>query len=89
MLQLRTNNNYKKGVRIAEQIDISVVVPIWNEEKENIWELYLRLTKVLISLERTYEIIFVDDGSTDRTYEIAKKFQEKEPRYGYSKTRGT
>ncbi len=49
--------------------DISVVVPVYNEEK-NIPELFARLTRVLESLNRPYEIIAVDDGSRDRSYEV-------------------
>lgn len=46
--------------------DLSIVVPVYNEE-ESIAVLYGALTSVLSSLGFTYEIIFVDDGSTDGT----------------------
>lgn len=49
--------------------DISVVVPVFNEG-ENIKELYLQLQKVLGSMPKDYEIIFVDDGSTDNSFDI-------------------
>ncbi|MCL5267425.1 MAG: glycosyltransferase family 2 protein [Bacteroidetes bacterium] len=50
-------------------IEISVVVPVLNE-KENMSELTRRLTKVLDSdLQLSYEIIFVDDGSTDGSWQ--------------------
>jgi undecaprenyl-phosphate 4-deoxy-4-formamido-L-arabinose transferase len=52
---------------------ISVVVPVYNEEK-NLSLLMDRLEKVMKSLERLYEIIFVDDGSRDRSLEILKGF---------------
>lgn len=45
---------------------ISVVIPIYNEE-ENVTLLYDELSEVMKSLARAYEIIFVDDGSTDST----------------------
>lgn len=51
------------------KVDISVVVPLFNEE-ENIPELYKRLTGVLKGLGRKYEIIFVNDGSTDNTQRV-------------------
>jgi len=51
------------------KVDISVVVPLFNEE-ENIHELYKRLTGVLKGLGRKYEIIFVNDGSTDNTQRV-------------------
>jgi glycosyltransferase involved in cell wall biosynthesis len=48
---------------------LSIVVPIYNEEPV-ILPLYDRLTKVLEPLDRTYEIIFVDDASTDQGFEL-------------------
>jgi len=44
----------------------SIIVPLYNEEK-NIIELQQRLQKVMNSLSETYELIFIDDGSTDDT----------------------
>lgn len=55
----------------------SVVIPAYNEEK-NLAELYRRLTSVLKSLDRPYEIIFVDDGSSDRSATILKSFVKKD-----------
>ncbi|MFQ5687113.1 MAG: glycosyltransferase, partial [Candidatus Scalindua sp.] len=57
---------------------LSVVIPIFNEE-DNIRELSGRLKKVMTEMDRTYEIIFVDDGSTDRSLEILKQYQEEMP----------
>jgi len=51
---------------------ISVIVPVFNEE-ENIQELYNEIADVCIKNLYKYEIIFVDDGSTDNTSEIIKK----------------
>lgn len=45
---------------------ISVVVPLFNEE-ENVPELHRRVKSVMDSLNKKYEIIYIDDGSTDRT----------------------
>lgn len=45
-------------------MDVSVVIPIYNEE-ENIQRMYDALMAVLPGLNRDYEIVFVDDGSTD------------------------
>ena len=52
---------------------ISVVVPVYNEE-ENLPHLLPRLQKAMGSMGRPYEIIFVDDGSRDRSLEILKGF---------------
>lgn len=57
--------------------EISVVVPVYNEE-ENLPQLYKRLKNVLeTNLQVTYEIIFVDDGSTDRSWGITKDLNEE------------
>jgi undecaprenyl-phosphate 4-deoxy-4-formamido-L-arabinose transferase len=52
---------------------ISVVVPVYNEE-ENLPLLHARLQKAMASSGQPYEIIFVDDGSRDRSLEILKGF---------------
>ena len=46
--------------------EISVVIPIYNEE-DNVQDLHQQLTRSLEGLGRPYEIILVDDGSTDGT----------------------
>jgi len=51
---------------------LSVVVPIFNEE-ENIVPLYRELKNVLEALGRGYEIIFLDDGSTDTSNEVLQR----------------
>ncbi len=58
---------------------ISVIVPLYNEE-EVIGESYRRLSAVLASLEEDYELLFVNDGSRDRTFELARAIVEKDPR---------
>jgi len=59
------------------KIKISVVVPIFNEE-ENLNELYKRLTVVMENLKNLYEIIFVDDGSNDKSFEILKEMNRND-----------
>ncbi|MDP2928545.1 MAG: glycosyltransferase family 2 protein [Candidatus Omnitrophota bacterium] len=49
----------------------SVVIPLFNESR-NIAELYKRLKKVLEGLSDEYEVIIVDDGSTDDSFELLK-----------------
>ncbi len=56
---------------------VSVVIPVYNEE-ENVPILYERLKEVLDSLPYDYEIIFVNDGSTDRTEEILEELAKKD-----------
>jgi dolichol-phosphate mannosyltransferase len=50
-------------------VELSAVVPVFNEEG-SLGELHRRVTAVLDSLELPYELILVDDGSSDRTPEI-------------------
>ncbi|TAN41540.1 MAG: glycosyltransferase [Nitrospirae bacterium] len=64
----------------------SVVIPVCNEE-ENIPVLYRRLTAVMENLctgvsgtGNSYEIILVDDGSTDRSWQMIREFHVKDPR---------
>ncbi|WP_456465397.1 glycosyltransferase family 2 protein [Persephonella sp.] len=61
-----------------KKVDLSVVIPIYNEE-ENLPILYERLKKVLEGLDKSYEIIFVNDGSTDKSWEIIKELSQKDP----------
>ena len=54
---------------------LSIVIPIHNEEP-SILPLYDRLTAVLEHLQRPYEILFVDDASTDRSFELLANLVE-------------
>ncbi|MDP2998568.1 MAG: glycosyltransferase, partial [Bryobacterales bacterium] len=58
---------------------LSIVVPIHNEEPA-ILSLYDQLTRVLESLARPYEILFVDDASTDRSFELLANLVETDAR---------
>jgi glycosyltransferase involved in cell wall biosynthesis len=60
-------------------IDLSVVVPVYNEDN-NIDPLYREITSSLSSLPKTYEIVFVDDGSNDNTFQVLKEIQERDKR---------
>jgi len=54
-------------------IECSVVVPLYNEAQV-VGELYERLTGTMSSAGRSYELVFVDDGSEDNTLELLKDF---------------
>lgn len=56
---------------------LSVVIPLLNEE-ENIPYLYDELNEVLGSMETDYELVFIDDGSTDTSLKLLKELQEKD-----------
>lgn len=51
---------------------ISIVIPAYNEE-ENIEELYKKINKVITKIDENYEILFIDDGSTDSTSRIIER----------------
>ncbi len=55
---------------------VSVVIPVFNEER-NLEPLYERLERVLEDLGQPYEVVFVDDGSRDRSLEFLRRLQEK------------
>ncbi len=58
-------------------INISVVVPLFNED-ESIPELHAWIQRVMNEHNFTYEVIFVDDGSTDKSWSIIEELQEKD-----------
>jgi len=59
-------------------IDLSVVSPAFNEEAV-ISRFYERVTEVLTASGLSYEIILVDDGSRDRTFELMREAHHKDP----------
>ncbi len=59
-------------------LDISVVLPVYDEE-DNLRPLYDELTAVLSATGKSYEIIAVDDGSRDRSFEVLKELAERDP----------
>jgi dolichol-phosphate mannosyltransferase len=62
---------------MAAEITFSVVVPVFNEEKV-LPETYRRLNAVMEELGESYEIIFVNDGSSDRTISILDQLCERD-----------
>lgn len=58
---------------------ISILVPIYNEEP-NLEKFHNELEKVINNIDYIFEIIFVNDGSKDKTIEIIKKIQKKDKR---------
>jgi glycosyltransferase involved in cell wall biosynthesis len=64
----------------VERPTVSLVLPIFNEE-DVIPELARRLREWLGELGESYEVVFVNDGSRDRSYEMLEELAEAEPRY--------
>jgi dolichol-phosphate mannosyltransferase len=59
--------------------ELSIVVPVYNEE-ENIRPLFEEITKAFADRDLAYEIIFVDDGSTDDTWSRIARTRSMDPR---------
>ena len=53
-------------------MDISVVIPLYNEE-ESLPELYAWIERVMNANGFSFEVIFINDGSTDRSWEVIQK----------------
>jgi len=61
-------------------LDLSVVIPIYNEAK-NVEKLYEKLEEVLSKLDKSYEVLLVDDGSTDGTTDKLAEIHKRNPKY--------
>ncbi|HTL80981.1 MAG TPA: glycosyltransferase family 2 protein [Bacteroidia bacterium] len=59
-------------------MDISVVIPLFNEE-ESLPELHDWIVRVMSANNFSYEIIFVDDGSKDKSWKVIEDLQQKNP----------
>ena len=59
-------------------MDISVVIPLFNED-ESLLELYTWIDSVMKANDFSYEVIFVNDGSTDRSWEVIESLQKENP----------
>ena len=59
-------------------MDISLVIPLYNEA-ESIPELFSWIQKVMTANNYSYEVIFINDGSTDHSWNIVKDLQSKHP----------
>ena len=59
-------------------MDLSIVVPLYNEE-ESLKELHDWIVRVTGAHGLSYEIIFVDDGSTDKSWAVINQLREEDP----------
>jgi glycosyltransferase involved in cell wall biosynthesis len=66
-------------LRGARKVDVSIVIPVLNEE-ENVIILHDELTRVMEESALGYEVIFVDDGSTDGTADRLREILDRDPR---------
>ena len=70
--------NEERGHKLKENPKLSVVLPIHNEE-ENLPVLFDRLRVVLKRMQISFELVFVDDASTDKSFDVLSGFYEKHP----------
>ena len=62
-----------KNLKVSNSMNLSILIPLLNEE-ESLRELYTWIISVMKSNNYTYELIFVDDGSTDNSWDIIEGF---------------
>ena len=56
--------------------EISIVIPVYNEE-ESLPQLFKELYPVMENLQRSFEIIFINDGSRDKSFAMLYDFQKE------------
>jgi len=62
---------------ISKEPFLSIVVPVYNEQ-ESILPLYGKIRDACDALQRSYEIVFVDDGSQDKTHDILERIHQED-----------
>lgn len=75
---------------MTSEVDVSIVIPAYNES-ENLAETAERIAAIFAERPEKWEIIFVNDGSTDNTWEAAKRLSSVDGRIvaaGYRQNRG-
>ena len=72
------DNPLRNGIS-GKEIDLSIIIAAYNEQ-DNVLLLYRELKGVLERITSSFEIIFVDDGSKDNTFNILKKIHEEDKR---------
>lgn len=70
-----------------DKLEYSVVIPVYNEE-ENAELLYNRIVEALESMKSPYEIIFIDDGSSDKTFQVLSDLKKNDDNLKVIKFRG-
>ncbi|MBX4205658.1 glycosyltransferase family 2 protein [Candidatus Microgenomates bacterium] len=66
---------------------LSFVIPAYNEQ-DSLQKLYTEIVSVVKPLKKTYEIIFIDDGSTDSTFQVMSRLSKKDRAVRLIKLRG-
>jgi glycosyltransferase involved in cell wall biosynthesis len=82
----QTTDRHDASSQSREVLDLSIVVPVHDEE-DNVVPLYEALSKALRALGRPYEIIVVDDGSRDDTYQRLARLADTDDAFKLIKLR--
>lgn len=69
----------QRGGIMKKKVRYTIIIPVYNEEAV-LYETYRRLTQVMAATGEPYELLFVNDGSRDRTAEIIEEFAERDER---------
>lgn len=64
---------------MKNEVEFSLVIPVYNEEAV-LSETYQRVKKIMDSLGESYELIFVNDGSQDKSASIIREFAREDPK---------
>lgn len=70
-----------------KQLDLSFIIPA-NDEEGSVKALYKEINEAVNKLGKSYEIIFIDDGSRDNTFEVLKKLHQEDKRVKVVRLRG-
>lgn len=69
----------RQGPQQGPPVDISVVIPLYNEE-DSLRDLHQQLRGVLGRMNARYEVLYIDDGSTDRSFHILRDLKRNDRR---------
>src|SRR5687767_4547017 len=75
----RTRKQDNPTLPAGEAPEVSIFLPVYNEEP-NLMPLHAKLDEALKTLDRSAEIVYVDDGSTDGSLKILREISELDPR---------
>ena len=75
VLEVHTNDEGQKGTR-SNDIELTVLAPMYNEES-NLETSISLITETLKNFQKPWELLLVNDGSTDNTLAISREFEEK------------
>ncbi|WP_414477887.1 glycosyltransferase family 2 protein, partial [Porphyromonas sp.] len=59
-------------------VDLTILIPLYNEE-ESLLELHSWIDRVVVEMGVSYEVLFIDDGSTDNSWQIIEELREADP----------